>query len=128
MPEPPLQGPFEPVYHAKFEAHKVALGLSGPNFDHFWRKVEKQLGNYPYNYSEEVPDGEGMRMLPTADMFPDIPPLYVYYRVEHQPNKIHYWALSRAWSKDDLLPPPPPEPAEGNGEDNGLDPFRGDDE
>jgi hypothetical protein len=38
-------------------------------------------------------------MLRTRDAFPDIPPLYVYYRVEEQPNEIIYLGLSRAWSQ-----------------------------
>jgi hypothetical protein len=40
-------------------------------------------------------------MLGTRDAFPDIPPLYVYYRVKEQPNRIIYLGLSRAWSQDE---------------------------
>ncbi len=65
------------------------------------RYVEDYLGDYPWEYSEEVPDSEGIRMLRTRDAFPDIPPLYVYYRVEEQPNKIIYLGLSRAWSQEE---------------------------
>jgi hypothetical protein len=43
-------------------------------------------------------------MLPTRRGHPDIPPLYVYYRVEQQPNKIIYLGLSRAWSQDEVYP------------------------
>jgi hypothetical protein len=104
VPEPPLQPPFEPRYSAKFEAHRVRLGLTGEAFDYFWRAVEKQLSDYPYHrYSREVPDHEGIRIFPTEEAYPDLPALYVYYRVEHQPNRIHYLALSPAWSRSDLV-------------------------
>ena len=44
-------------------------------------------------------------MLPTRGGFPDIPPLYVYYRVEQNPNKIIYLGLSPAWSSDESFSP-----------------------
>jgi len=37
----------------------------------------------------------------------DIPPLYVYYLVEENPNKIVYIGLSPAWGQSDLVPPWP---------------------
>jgi hypothetical protein len=61
------------------------------------------LGDYPWEYSEEVPDGEGIRMLPTRGGFPDIAPLYMYYRVEQDPNNIIYLGLSPAWSSDETF-------------------------
>jgi hypothetical protein len=79
------------------------MGLAGPNFDHFFKEVEDYLGDYPWEYSEEVPDSEGIRMLPTRMSFPDIPPLYVYYRVEQNPNKIIFLGLSPAWSADETF-------------------------
>jgi hypothetical protein len=102
VPEPLGQPRFEPLYEPTFTAHRARLGLTGSNFDYFFGAVEKLLGDYPYKYSEEVPESEGIRVLPTEAAFPDIPPLYVYYRVEHQPNRIRFMALSPAWSKRDL--------------------------
>jgi hypothetical protein len=49
-----------------------------------------------------VPDGNGILMLPTRDVALDIPPLYVYYRVEESPNTIAFLGLSPAWSEEDL--------------------------
>jgi hypothetical protein len=103
VPEPLMQPPFEPHYEASFDADRQALGLSGSNFNFFFETVERYLGNYPWKYSEEIPNSGGIRMLPTRDAFPDIPPLYVYYRVGQQPNKIYYLGLSPAWSKTDVV-------------------------
>jgi hypothetical protein len=103
MPEPLGQPTFEPHHEPTFEAHRARLGLTGAPFDYFFSAVEKLLGDYPYKYSEEVPDSEGIRMLPTQAAFPDIPALYVYYRVRRQPNQIIYVALSPAWSKADVV-------------------------
>jgi hypothetical protein len=33
-------------------------------------------------------------MLSTHDAFPDIPPIYVYYRVEVAPNRVVFLGLS----------------------------------
>jgi hypothetical protein len=103
VPEPPGHPRFAPCYEPSFDADRAELGLIGRNFDYFFQGVETALGDYPWQYSEEVPDSDGIRMRPTRDAFPDIPPLYVYYRVEQQPNKIIYLGLSRAWSQDETL-------------------------
>jgi hypothetical protein len=105
VPEPPGHPRFEPRYEPSFSADRVTLGLSGANFDHFFAAVEQHLADYPWASSEEVPGGEGIWMLPTRQAFPDIPPLYVYYRVEQNPNRIIYLGMSHAWSKLDLPPP-----------------------
>ena len=101
MPEPPGHPRFEPQYEPSFDADRAELGLGGSDFDHFFRSVEDHLGDYPWEYSEEVPGGGGIRMLGTRDAFPDIPPLYVYYQVKERPNRIIYLGLSRAWSQDE---------------------------
>ena len=88
MPEPPGHPRFEPHHEPSFDADRAELGLSGSAFDRFFQSVENHLGDYPWEYSEEVPDSEGVRMLRTRDAFPNIPPLYIYYRVEEQPNRI----------------------------------------
>jgi hypothetical protein len=111
LPEHPWHPRFAPCYEPSFDHDKAELGLAGPNFDHFFRSVEVYVGDYPWEYSKEVPDSDGIRMLPTRRAFPDIPALYVYYRVEQNPNKIIYLGLSPAWSQaevfslDDLLGP-----------------------
>jgi len=79
----------------------MELGLSGSDFDYFFQSVEDHLGDYPWEYSEEVSDSEGIRMLCTRGAFPDIPPLYIYYRVEEKLNKIIYLGLSRAWLQEE---------------------------
>lgn len=105
MPEPPLHPRFEPCYEPSFDVDRAKLGLAGQNFDHFFRDVENHLGDYPWQYSEEVPDSQGIRIIDTERAgAPDIPPLYVYYRVEQQPNKIVFLGLSPAWSKSGLYP------------------------
>lgn len=95
--------PFEPRYGPSFRAHRRELGLAGANFDYFFRAVEVYLRDYPWEFSEEVPDSDGIRMLPTRNAFPDIPPLYVYYRVEQDPNRIFYLGLSPAWSHQEMF-------------------------
>jgi hypothetical protein len=42
-------------------------------------------------------------MLPTRYPFPDIPPLYVYFRVEQRPSRIVFLGLSPAWSRDEAF-------------------------
>jgi hypothetical protein len=98
VPDPPGHPRFAPCYEPSFDADRAALGLHGADFDGFFCDVEIAIGDYPWQYSEEVPDSKGIRMRPTREAFPDIPPLYVYYRVEKQPNKIVYLGLSSAWS------------------------------
>jgi len=93
-----------PCYEHDCETGRAKLGLNGPNFDHFFRNVENHIGNFPWDWpSEEVPDSEGIRAVPTEYAAPDIPPMYVYYRVEHQPNKIVFLGLSPAWSETDTV-------------------------
>jgi hypothetical protein len=94
---------FSPCYEPSFEADRRTLGLAGRNFDHFFKGVEDFLGDYPWEYSEEVPDSAGIRMLGTRGDFPDLPALYVYYRVEQNPNTIIYLGLSPAWSRADVF-------------------------
>ena len=102
-PDHPLHPRFRPDYQPSFQIHRRELGLAGPNFDHFFRAVESFLGDYPWEYSTLVPASEGMYMLPTRRSFPDIPPLYVYYRVEQKPNKVIFYGLSPAWSQAELF-------------------------
>jgi hypothetical protein len=87
-----------------FELARARLGLSGRNFDYFFADVERNRRDYPWAGAEEVPDSDGILMLPTKDAFPDVPPLYVYYRVREIPNRIRFLGLSRAWSESDLPP------------------------
>ena len=104
MPEHPLHPRFEPSHERSFASQRAKLGLAGENFDHFFRAIENFLGDYPWEYSDEVPNSQGIRMLPTRGGFPDVPPLYVYYRVEENPNKIVFLGLSPAWSREDAVP------------------------
>jgi hypothetical protein len=103
--------PFDPIYEPSFREDRVARGLGGPNFDHFFQAVVAFLADYPWEYSAEIPNSDGIWMLPTRNSFPDIPPLYVYYRVKQDPNRIVYLGVSPAWSQAetfslrDLKPP-----------------------
>lgn len=104
---------FTAVYDDDFAADRGELGLSGANFDHFFEDVERQLLDYPWIFSREVPDSGGTLMRETRNAFPDIPPLYVYYKViQDSPRdcRVYFLGLSPAWSKEDLAPPPFPEP------------------
>lgn len=103
MGEHPWHPRFAPCYEPSFESHRGQLGLAGPNFDYFFNDVETFLGDYPWEFSKQIPDSEGIRMLPTRNAFPDIPPMYVYYRVEQRLNKIVFLGLSPAWSKAETL-------------------------
>lgn len=95
---------FAPVYESSFDTQRTDLGLSGANFDHFFRRVEFRVCEDPWmEYTEEVPDSEGIRILSTRRAFPDIPPLYVYYRVERLPEKVIFLGLSRAWSQSETF-------------------------
>jgi hypothetical protein len=76
--------------------------LAGRPFDHFFLAVEKIVGDYPYDESMEIPESGGIRMRATRDAFPDLPPLYLYYRVEHDPNRVVFLSLSKAWSETDF--------------------------
>jgi len=112
VPDHPWHDRFAACYENSFWEQRRGLGLGGQNFDHFFQGIESFLGVYPWEYSQPVPDGEGIRMLPTIEAAPDLPALYVYYRVEEKPNKIIFLGLSRAWSKADVAPPPfPDEPS-----------------
>ena len=105
MPEPPLHPRFTPCYEPDFDADRKSLGLTGKNFDHFFRNVENNVCDYPWEYSKEVPDSGGARMRETRGDYPDLPPLYVYYKVNVAENRIRFLGLSPAWSKADLFPP-----------------------
>lgn len=92
-------------YEPQFEADRKTLGLDGAPFDFFFAGIEEHLSFFPWTTSsEEVPEGEGARMLPTEQGFPDIPALYVYYSVDSERFKITFLRLSPAWSKADLAP------------------------
>lgn len=82
------------------------MGLAGPNFDHFFHGVEKAVLDYPYEYSEKVPDSGETWMRLTPDVQPDLPALYVYYKVNYDECRIRFLGVSKAWSYVDLAPPP----------------------
>jgi hypothetical protein len=96
--------PLEPCYSDDWEECLRELGLSGHNFDFFWRDQEQFLRHYPENqFTEEVPEVDGIVMYPTLHALLDIPPLYVYFYVE--PPKIVFLGASPAWAETDLPPP-----------------------
>lgn len=98
---------FTAVYDDDFNADRRTLGLGGRNLDHFFEDVERQLLDYPWIYSREIPDSGGTLMRETRNAFPDVPPLYVYYKViqdSPQDSRVYFLGLSPAWSKEDLPP------------------------
>lgn len=97
---------WDACYEQAFEADRKALGLGGSNFDHFFQGVEASVLDYPWEYSREVPASGGTRMRPTPENFPDLPALYVYYKVNAEECRVRFVGLSEAWSKEDLAPPP----------------------
>jgi hypothetical protein len=98
--------PWSADYEADFYADRKRLGLSGRNFDYFFRDIEQAVLDYPWEYSEEVPESGGTRMRLTRDAFLDVPPLYVYWKVNAEECRVRFVGLSPAWSKADLAPPP----------------------
>jgi hypothetical protein len=93
----------EPCYEGSWEECLKDLGLTGDNFGYFWAGTEKFLRQYPDNPStDEVPEGEGIRMYSTLEGIPDLPALYVYYYVERP--RIIFLGASHAWSQTDLPP------------------------
>lgn len=93
---------YPPAYHPDFDVARTEQGLTGRPFDYFFLAVEHVIGNYPYADSVEVPESDGIRMRATRDAFPDLPPLYLYYKIEHDPNRVVFMSLSAAWSESDL--------------------------
>ena len=75
------------------------IGRTGANFDYFWSAVADFLRQETRSkyYSVPVPEGEGIRMYATEHAFPDIPPLYIYYRPEDP--YITFLGVSPAWSR-----------------------------
>jgi hypothetical protein len=102
MSGPPGHPPYEPKYEDTFLEDRVSLGLTGGDFDHFLEDLRRVLRHNPYAESVEVPDGEGIRMLPTYRSFPDIPPLLIFYEVEEDPNRIVFLGISPGWSAEDV--------------------------
>ena len=95
----PSEEPFQPHYEPSFMDCRRTLGLSGPDFDHHFEAVEKGLCRFPWLENESVPEGDGIRIRPTRERAPDLPPLYVYYRIELNPRRVVFFGLSRAWSQ-----------------------------
>jgi len=106
LPEHPLHPRFTARYEPAFEEDRKRLGLAGPNFGHFFNGVETHICDYPWEYSREVPGSGGTRMLGTRDAFPDIPPLYVYFKVNADERRIAFVGLSEAWSASETFRPP----------------------
>lgn len=74
-----------------------ALGFSAKHFDSIWREPEFRLCDDPWmQYTQEIPASEGMRIMPTRQAFPDIPPLYVFYRFNGETQKVDFCGLSPA--------------------------------
>jgi hypothetical protein len=85
------------IYEQSFEVALGKLGLGGASFDFFWRHIEAERGRHPFDYAQEIPDSEGIRVFRTRGAFDDLPSLLVYYRVTHDPNMIVYVSVSPDW-------------------------------
>jgi hypothetical protein len=103
-----LAFPFGPrfvaCYEKEFAADRAELGLAGENFDFFFTQVEAQILDYPWINSATVPESGGTLMRETRALAPDLPALYVYYKVNVQAERIRFLGLSRAWSREELPP------------------------
>jgi hypothetical protein len=90
---------FEPYYHAAFIEQRRRLGLAGTNFDFFFKNVEHAILDYPYG--DEIPDTGGTMMRETRETFPDVPPLYVYFKLDTDNRRVLFLGLTQAWSAVD---------------------------
>ena len=98
MPEHPSSS-FEPYYHGDFIEHRRRLGLAGTNFDFFFKDVEQAILEYPYG--DEIPDSGRTIMRETREAFPDVPPLYVYFKLDAENRRVLFLGLTQAWSAPD---------------------------
>jgi hypothetical protein len=103
MPEHPWHPRFTADYDERFTTARQRLGLSGSNFTHFFRDVEDHIVEYPWLNAVEVPDSGGTLMRETRASHPDVPPLYVYYKVNREERRIRFISLSPAWSADEAI-------------------------
>jgi hypothetical protein len=97
---------FEPYYEPSFAECRRKLGLSGTYFDPFFKIAEQGLCRFPWLENEVTPNGKGTRIRPLrgAD---DLPPLYIYYRIENDPDRIVFYGLSPRWSAGEGVTLPP---------------------
>jgi hypothetical protein len=106
----PVALPFGPNFYASYEDafgdDRERLGLGGSNFNHFFKEVERNILDYPWIHSRVVPDSGGTLMRETRYSFPDIPALYVYYKVNPETGHVRFVGLTEAWSADELFPAP----------------------
>lgn len=91
---------FDHIYEKSFEDARDIVGLAGQSFEFFREQIEDHLDRHPWFYSVEVPGSNEVRVLSTLETLEDIPPLYVYFRIEQSRESaaIHYVGLSPAWS------------------------------
>jgi hypothetical protein len=105
LPAFPFGPRFDASYEDAFHEDRRNLGLGGKNFDHFFRLVEENILDYPWIHSKVVPDSGGTLMRETRESFPDVPPLYVYYKVNAETHHVRFVGLTKAWSADEVFPP-----------------------
>jgi hypothetical protein len=89
-----------------FKEDRARFGYGGSNFDFFVPQLEDYLDKHPWHYSDEVPAGNGIRMVSTLEVLEDLPPLYVYFEVDQTNGRsdILYLGLSPNWSETTLAP------------------------
>jgi hypothetical protein len=105
MPEFPQHRRFESQYEPSFASDRATLNLSGAPFDFFFKEIERFLADYPTIASTCVMPHERIWALRTKKGFADLPPLFVYYRLEERPNRIIFLGLSHDWSNSDDIGP-----------------------
>ena len=103
MPEHPFHPRFTACYERSFDLSLRKLGFAGPNFDFFWRAVEAELLDYPWEYSRELPNSDGLRIRHTRGAFQDIPALLVYFKVDPVKEFVRFVGLSPDWSDDEVF-------------------------
>jgi hypothetical protein len=95
---------YTPCYEKSFDQYRRALGLAAANFDYFFREVETFICDYPRVDVIEMPGEGGMLMRSTREAWHDLPPLYIYYKVNDEEHRVRFFGLSAAWSADDFSP------------------------
>jgi hypothetical protein len=63
------------------------------------------LGPYEEEGTEEMPDTDGARLVPTKDKAPDLPELLIAYRVDPIARHVTVLGANPAWGDDALQRP-----------------------
>jgi hypothetical protein len=89
----------------KWEADRKRLGLTGRNFDTYWRPIEEAVCKNPA-YGQPLLDGSGARAFLTEEAgFVDLPKLVVYFKADSRAERLVFLGLDSASLPEDYPPP-----------------------